>query len=94
MPRVTFWAWGEQKAMVTSCRRAWQRLTKAPPGKTPAALAEGYAHFQVLRPADYSEKLTRSMKPLDMTRFCDSMVYCTSRTWSRNPGGNNFVRRA
>ncbi len=38
--------------MVTSFKRAWHRLTKAPPGKTQAELAERYAHFQVLLAAN------------------------------------------
>ena len=38
--------------MVTSFKRAWHRLTKAPPGKTQAELAERYAHFQALLAAN------------------------------------------
>jgi pyruvate,water dikinase len=37
---------------VTTLKRAWQRLTKAPPGKTQADLAEKYAHFQALLAAN------------------------------------------
>jgi pyruvate,water dikinase len=38
--------------MVTSFKRAWHRLTKAPLGKTQAELAERYAHFQALLAAN------------------------------------------
>jgi pyruvate, water dikinase len=34
--------------MVTTRKRAWQRLTMAAPGKTQAELAEKYTHFQAL----------------------------------------------
>ncbi len=38
--------------MLTALKRAWQRLTKAPPGKTQAELADRYAHFQALLAAN------------------------------------------
>jgi pyruvate,water dikinase len=38
--------------VVTTLKRAWQRLTKAPPGRTQAELAEKYAHFQALLAAN------------------------------------------
>ncbi|MEJ2672416.1 MAG: PEP/pyruvate-binding domain-containing protein, partial [Deltaproteobacteria bacterium] len=38
--------------MVNALKRAWQRLTKAPPGKTQAELADRYAHFQALLAAN------------------------------------------
>jgi len=38
--------------MVTTLKRAWQRLTKATPGKTQAELAEKYTHFQALLAAN------------------------------------------
>ena len=41
--------WG---AMVTTLKRAWQRLTGATPGKTQADLAEKYTHFQALLSAN------------------------------------------
>jgi pyruvate,water dikinase len=38
--------------MVTTLKRAWQRLTRAAPGKTQAELAEKYTHFQALLSAN------------------------------------------
>jgi pyruvate,water dikinase len=38
--------------MVTTLKRAWQRLTKATPGKSRAELAEKYAYFQKLLAAN------------------------------------------
>src|SRR5665811_1788211 len=38
--------------MVTTLKRAWQRLTKATPGKSQAELAEKYTHFQALLSAN------------------------------------------
>jgi pyruvate,water dikinase len=38
--------------MVTTLKRAWQRLTGATPGKTQADLAEKYTHFQALLSAN------------------------------------------
>ena len=38
--------------MVTTLKRAWQRLTRATPGKTQADLAEKYTHFQALLSAN------------------------------------------
>jgi pyruvate,water dikinase len=38
--------------MVTTLKRAWQRLTQATPGKTQADLAGRYAHFQALLSAN------------------------------------------
>ncbi|PIU54071.1 MAG: hypothetical protein COS90_02775, partial [Deltaproteobacteria bacterium CG07_land_8_20_14_0_80_60_11] len=38
--------------MVTTLKRAWQRLTRATPGKTQADLAEKYTHFQALLAAN------------------------------------------
>ena len=37
---------------MTTLKRAWQRLTKATPGKTQAELAEKYTHFQALLSAN------------------------------------------
>ncbi len=37
---------------MTTLKRAWQRLTKVPPGKTQADLAAKYAHFQALLAAN------------------------------------------
>jgi len=38
--------------MVTTLKRAWQRLTGATPGKTQADLAGKYTHFQALLAAN------------------------------------------
>jgi len=38
--------------MVTTLRRAWQRLTRATPGKTQADLAQKYTRFQALLAAN------------------------------------------
>ena len=40
------------RPLVTTLKRAWQRLTGATPGKTQADLAEKYTHFQALLSAN------------------------------------------
>jgi pyruvate,water dikinase len=52
MPLAVLPNWGKRGAMVTTLKRAWQRLTQATPGKTQADLAGKYAHFQALLSAN------------------------------------------
>ena len=52
LPRAVLPSWRPWGAMVTTLKRAWQRLTRATPGKTQAELAEKYTHFQALLSAN------------------------------------------
>jgi hypothetical protein len=73
--------------MVTTLKRAWQRLTGVTPGKTQADLVAKYTHFQTLLSAsnqvltlmaDREEKLSGDCL-FDLQYLCVAMADCLTR---------------